>query len=212
MRLYCIIPFSCVVNLNYAFVTYCIDIRNMLPDVPIAISQPCHRFFHLEDFEFAYLSDKKCPYSRLKSVVALDNILRYERRVPPAFASFFPTGTNPLALDLLTKLLQFSPDDRIGVEEAVAHPYLKDFHGHMSEPTCPYVFDFDFERQDMHEAEVRRQMFAEVNIFRPADGSPGLGSGIRPAENLATAAPAGVDAKGVSRQTAGDKNAEIGAF
>lgn len=42
--------------------------RNMLPDIAIAISQPCHRFFHLEDFEFAYLSSKSCPYSRLKSV------------------------------------------------------------------------------------------------------------------------------------------------
>lgn len=42
--------------------------KNMLPDIPIAISQACHRFFHLEDFEFAYLSEKKCPYSRLKNV------------------------------------------------------------------------------------------------------------------------------------------------
>lgn len=42
--------------------------RNMLPDIPIAISQPCHRFFHLEDFEFAYLSGKKCPYSRLTNI------------------------------------------------------------------------------------------------------------------------------------------------
>lgn len=40
----------------------------MLPEIPIAISQPCHRFFHLEDFELSYLSEKKCPYSRLKSV------------------------------------------------------------------------------------------------------------------------------------------------
>lgn len=42
--------------------------RNMLPDISIAISQPCHRFFHLEDFEFAYLSTKSCPFSRLKNV------------------------------------------------------------------------------------------------------------------------------------------------
>eukprot|EP01035_Chromulina_nebulosa_P019342 gene19342-25207_t len=42
--------------------------KNMLPEIPIAISQPCHRFFHLEDFEFAYLSNKGCPYSRLKNV------------------------------------------------------------------------------------------------------------------------------------------------
>eukprot|EP00981_Chlorochromonas_danica_P008223 scaffold2066_cov229-Ochromonas_danica.AAC.7 len=42
--------------------------KNMLPELSIAISQPCHRFFHLEDFEFAYLSEKRCPYSRLKNV------------------------------------------------------------------------------------------------------------------------------------------------
>ncbi len=42
--------------------------KNMLPDISIAISQPCHRFFHLEDFEFEYLSEKRCPYSRLKNV------------------------------------------------------------------------------------------------------------------------------------------------
>jgi len=43
--------------------------RNMLPDIAIAISQPCHRFFHLEDFEFAYLSSRSCPYSRLRNVL-----------------------------------------------------------------------------------------------------------------------------------------------
>jgi intraflagellar transport protein 122 len=42
--------------------------KNMLPEIAIAISQPCHRFFHLEDFEFSYLSNKSCPYSRLKNV------------------------------------------------------------------------------------------------------------------------------------------------
>jgi len=42
--------------------------KNMLPEIEIAISQSCHRFFHLEDFEFAYLSNKACPFSRLKDV------------------------------------------------------------------------------------------------------------------------------------------------
>ena len=40
----------------------------MLPEIPIAISQPCHRFFHLEDFEFGYLSNGSCPYSRVRDV------------------------------------------------------------------------------------------------------------------------------------------------
>ena len=39
-----------------------------MPEIAVAVSQPCHRFFHLEDFEFAYLSSKNCPYSRVKNV------------------------------------------------------------------------------------------------------------------------------------------------
>ncbi|KAJ1445177.1 hypothetical protein M885DRAFT_550763 [Pelagophyceae sp. CCMP2097] len=37
-----------------------------IADVHMAISQPCHRFFHEEDFEFQLLRDGKCPYSRFK--------------------------------------------------------------------------------------------------------------------------------------------------
>jgi intraflagellar transport protein 122 len=42
--------------------------KNMIPDISVAISQPCHRFFNEEDFEFVYLSDGMCPYSRDKEV------------------------------------------------------------------------------------------------------------------------------------------------
>jgi serine/threonine protein kinase len=45
------------------------------------------------------------------------------------FINRFPDGTDPLAVDLLTKMLKFHPGDRITVEQALAHPYLKDFHG-----------------------------------------------------------------------------------
>ena len=42
--------------------------KSMLPEIQVAISQPCHRFFHLEDFEFTYLSSRSCPFSRYKNV------------------------------------------------------------------------------------------------------------------------------------------------
>ena len=42
--------------------------KNMIPDISVAISQPCHRFFNEEDFEFVYLKDGACPYSRDKEV------------------------------------------------------------------------------------------------------------------------------------------------
>ncbi len=46
-------------------------------------------------------------------------------------------------------MLAFHPDDRISVQAALEHPYLKDFHASMTEPTCPRVFDFDFERKGL---------------------------------------------------------------
>lgn len=43
---------------------------------------------------------------------------------------------------------------RITVEEALAHPYLKDFQGQMTEPITREHFNFDFERrQDTSSAD-----------------------------------------------------------
>jgi len=35
---------------------------------------------------------------------------------------------NPLAIDLLSKLLCFDPNKRLTAEEALRHPYLKELH------------------------------------------------------------------------------------
>jgi len=135
----------------------------------------------------------------------LKEISRIETHRPPAFSTWFPPNTNPLALDLLEKMLRFNPDDRITVEDALKHPYLKDFHGQMPEPTCDRLFDFDFERRtaadqhgEMTEAEVRRLMFAEVCSYRPcAEGKSGNVS--RWGTNLGAKGGAGpADAKGQS--------------
>jgi serine/threonine protein kinase len=44
-----------------------------------------------------------------------------------SFSSFFPQ-MDEQALDLVRKMLVFNPKNRINVEEALSHPYLKDFH------------------------------------------------------------------------------------
>lgn len=41
--------------------------------------------------------------------------------------SLFP-DTNPDALDLLEKMLVFSPNDRIDIDQALDHPYLAQLH------------------------------------------------------------------------------------
>ena len=101
----------------------------------------------------------------IDSKEGLKEITRIEAHQPPAFASWFPANTNPQALDLLCKMLKFNPDDRISVEDALAHPYLKDFHGQMAEPSCDRLFDFDFEKRSSsgggHEMEMTE---AEVSL------------------------------------------------
>ena len=44
-----------------------------------------------------------------------------------SFNSFFP-NMDEHALDLLKRMLVFNPKNRISVEEALQHPYMKDFH------------------------------------------------------------------------------------
>ena len=46
---------------------------------------------------------------------------------------------DPLAMDLIDKMLQFNPNKRITVEEILRHPYLEEFHDASKEPVCGRV-------------------------------------------------------------------------
>jgi serine/threonine protein kinase len=57
-------------------------------------------------------------------------------RIP--FQTLYPHA-NPLALDLLGKMLCFDPAKRISCEEALNHPYLQVWHDPADEPSCETV-------------------------------------------------------------------------
>ena len=45
-------------------------------------------------------------------------------------------NASPDALDLMQKLLVFNPNKRLTAEEALNHPYVKDFHNEDDEPSA----------------------------------------------------------------------------
>ena len=56
-------------------------------------------------------------------------------------------GANPVAIDLLEKMLEIDPDKRITAEQTLAHPYLAQYADPSDEPnSAPY--DQTFEDQD----------------------------------------------------------------
>jgi mitogen-activated protein kinase 7 len=101
---------------------------------------------------------------RIGSQRAQDYVRSLPFKAPIPFTSIFPKASG-LAIDLLTRLLQFDPADRIDVEHALAHPYLAVWHDPAEEPVCPQIFDFGFEQVD--DIDTMREMISfEVETFR----------------------------------------------
>ncbi len=76
-------------------------------------------------------------------------------------------GANPLAIDLLKKMLTYDPEERISVEDALAHPYLKQLHYPEDEPTTEPVcaFDFDFEKFSLSKDDFKELIYEEILLY-----------------------------------------------
>lgn len=76
--------------------------------------------------------------STTSSLKAQDYIRSLPIRPRVPFTQMFPHA-NPLALDLLAKMLNFDPAKRITCDQALEHPYLAVWHDPTDEPVCPTV-------------------------------------------------------------------------
>lgn len=65
--------------------------------------------------------------NNIPNIQTRDYLKSQEKRKPRPLDTLFK-GANPLAIDLLGKLLKFDAGSRITIEEALNHPYLKDLH------------------------------------------------------------------------------------
>jgi serine/threonine protein kinase len=74
----------------------------------------------------------------------------------------YPTAP-PDALDLLTKLLQFNPEKRYTIEQAISHPYLAQFHNASEEPilSAPIQISLD-DNKRLKIGDYRRYLYKKI--------------------------------------------------
>jgi len=104
---------------------------------------------------------------RISSEKALDLLKKLPHCKKVNFKEKFAKA-NPLAIDLMEKTLEFNPAKRIGVADALKHPYLAKFRQPEQEIDCKVPFDFEFEKMPMTKHTLREFIWEEVLAFRPA--------------------------------------------
>jgi len=88
--------------------------------------------------------------------------LPYKPKIP--FSKLYP-GANPLALDLLERMLMFNPLDRITVTEALQHPYLEQYYDPSDEPVAPIPFSLEMELDDLPKETLKEMIFSETVLY-----------------------------------------------
>eukprot|EP00754_Rhynchopus_humris_P033579 Rhum_TRINITY_DN15471_c8_g1::Rhum_TRINITY_DN15471_c8_g1_i1::g.158440::m.158440/K04371/MAPK1_3; mitogen-activated protein kinase 1/3 len=80
-------------------------------------------------------------------------------------------GASDACVDLLQKMLQFNPANRISAEEALKHPYLEKLHDPTDEPTCPDKFHWDKDSDTLTSEELREYLWEEASKYGDAAAS-----------------------------------------
>jgi mitogen-activated protein kinase 1/3 len=84
----------------------------------------------------------------------------------PPVEAVFPEA-DPVAVDLVARMLTWDPEARISVEDALEHPFLAQMHDPFDEPVAYPMPEFEFERADVSLEELRALIWQEVVKYHP---------------------------------------------
>nr|BAM08274.1 mitogen-activated protein kinase HOG1 [Moniliella megachiliensis] len=108
------------------------------------------------------------PPDEVIQTICSENTLRFvkslPRREPIPLDRRFPLA-DPVALDLLEKMLMFDPRKRIAAAEALTHPYLAPYHDPTDEPDAEEPFDWSFNDADLPVDTWKVMMYSEILDF-----------------------------------------------
>nr|GEY27813.1 mitogen-activated protein kinase 7 [Tanacetum cinerariifolium] len=82
-----------------------------------------------------------------------------------SLASLYPMA-DPLALDLLRRMLVFDPTKRITVAEALHHPYMAGLFDPSKNPPARMPINLDID-ENMNEEMIREEMLREMLYYHP---------------------------------------------
>ena len=82
------------------------------------------------------------------------------------FNQIFPKG-NPLAIDLLEKMLCFNPKNRINIEQCLNHPYFKEVRDKNLETTALHSFDWSFDKIELSKPNLQKLVYEQSLYFHP---------------------------------------------
>ncbi|KAL5204527.1 hypothetical protein ABZP36_009398 [Zizania latifolia] len=106
--------------------------------------------------------------SRIRNEKARRYLSSMRRKTPIPFTQKFPNA-DPLALQLLERMLSFEPKDRPNAEEALADPYFKNIANVDREPSAQPVtkLEFEFERRRITKEDIRELIYREILEYHP---------------------------------------------
>jgi mitogen-activated protein kinase 1/3 len=106
--------------------------------------------------DMSYISDQQ----------AIKFITELPKKKKISFKEIYPNG-NPLAIDLLEKMLCFNPKNRINTEQCLNHPYFKEIRDKNLEITALHSFDWSFDKIELNKQNLQKLIYEQSLYFHP---------------------------------------------